>query len=143
MDTKHVLTTFLQKKRRSLGMTQDQFAEFLEFPITTYKAYERGHNNLKPEVLDHISKKLGIKPYEMFLNGDIPSPRRLPLASEVIIDELCEALGVANRTLPDHVPSEIVELLKISPEGTNFESVKLTLEASVIKAKKDMRKDSI
>jgi transcriptional regulator with XRE-family HTH domain len=70
MGTKHILITFLKNKREQLGFTQAEFAEFLDIPFNTYRAYEYGQNNLKPEALDHISKKLGVPVSEFFLEQD-------------------------------------------------------------------------
>ncbi len=68
MDIKHVLITFFKEKRSELGFTQEQFAEFLEMPLRSYKSYEYGNTFPRPEALNHISEKLGISVAEMFLS---------------------------------------------------------------------------
>lgn len=107
MGTKHILITFLKNKRDELGMTQPEFAEFLSIPFNTYRAYEYGQNNIKPEAMDHICEKLNIEPYEMFISPEALEPTRptIPISEinnlKSSIDKISEALSLAGENTED------------------------------------------
>lgn len=55
----------LRRRRMDLGISQEKFAEQLEFHRTYLGALERGERNITLRSLEHLAEQLGVDPLDL------------------------------------------------------------------------------
>jgi len=66
----------LKKIRKSLGLSQEKFADLISIHRTYVGAIERGERNITLKILEKISKVLKIQPYKLLIKGSFTDARR-------------------------------------------------------------------
>ncbi len=70
VDIKVIMGANIAKARRSLGYSQEYFAELVSISVSTLSKIETGRNQPKAATLAKILDKLGIKTQELLLEAD-------------------------------------------------------------------------
>lgn len=109
----------LKKLRKSLNMTQAEFAETLGFPQTTYAGYEKGTSDPRSDFWIAVADKYDVS--IDWLMGFTDDPKRSKFATPSSLDRKYAALDAHGRRVVDLVigaEAERVEAQKAAVEET-------------------------
>lgn len=82
------LAANVREARQLAGLSQQQLAEQAEISTNFVAQIEQGRRFPSALVLERIAKALGLRPYQLFYDADLPEQALTVEQATVIVDEL-------------------------------------------------------